>query len=95
MQHLKSYLYAAYGIERVNEMFGEIQEVILKSLFCVQTAIMNDKHCFELYGFDIIIDSDLKPWLLEVNSSPSLTATTQEDYELKFGLLDDCITVSE
>jgi len=26
-----------------------------------------------------------------VNSSPSLTATTQEDYELKFGLLDDCL----
>jgi len=28
-----------------------------------------------------------------VNSSPSLTATTREDYELKFGLLDDTLTV--
>ena len=28
-----------------------------------------------------------------MNSSPSLTATTREDYELKFGLLDDCLTV--
>ncbi|CAD7932003.1 unnamed protein product [Amoebophrya sp. A120] len=93
LQHLKSYLYTAYSRDEVNHMFHEIQEVILRSLFAVQGAIISDKHCFELYGFDVIVSSDLRPWLLEVNSSPSLTATTREDYELKFGLLDDTFTV--
>jgi len=93
LQGLKSYLYTAYSREQVNEMFHQIQEVVLRSLFAVQSAIISDKHCFELYGFDVIVSSDLRPWLLEVNSSPSLTATTREDYELKFGLLDDTLTV--
>ena len=28
--------------------------------------------CYKIFGFDIIIDEDLKPWLLEVNSFPSM-----------------------
>jgi len=40
-----------------------------------------------------MIDSNLKPWLIEVNASPSFTANTPVDYDLKSGLIDDVLNV--
>ena len=82
-----------YGAERTDQLFREIEEVVVYSLLAVQKVMINDKHCFEMYGYDVMIDDNLKPWLIEVNSSPSITADTPTDYELKFGLLDDVWTI--
>ncbi|CAD8194182.1 unnamed protein product [Paramecium pentaurelia] len=93
LQKLKLFLMTKYGQEKVQECFYNIQQLMIKSLQAVQKIIINDKHCFELYGFDILFDSSLKPWLLEVNASPSMTSNTPIDFELKCGLLDDVYTI--
>jgi hypothetical protein len=42
-----------------------------------------------LFGFDIILDEDLKPWILEVNLSPSLAFDSPLDFHIKSNLLVD------
>ncbi|XP_071882427.1 probable tubulin polyglutamylase TTLL9 isoform X3 [Anas platyrhynchos] len=93
IQQLRQYLTAKHGAGSVEVLFADMDNIFIKSLQSVQKVIISDKHCFELYGYDILIDRNLKPWLLEVNASPSLIASSQEDYELKCHLLKDTLHI--
>ncbi|EGR30323.1 tubulin-tyrosine ligase family protein, putative [Ichthyophthirius multifiliis] len=93
LQTLKLFMIQKFGQEKVSEAFFQVQNIIIKALLAVQKVIINDKRCFELYGFDVLFDANLKPWLLEINSSPSMTANTQIDSELKLSILDDTFTI--
>ena len=57
----------------------------------VAPVMVSDRHCYECYGYDIIVDNDLKPWLIEVNASPSLSSTTVADRIMKYRLINDII----
>ena len=74
-------------------LFQGIDQVIVHSLKSVQSVMINDRHCFECYGYDILIDADLKPWLVEVNASPSLSTTTESDRVTKLSLLRDIYNI--
>ncbi|KAL3133904.1 hypothetical protein ABBQ32_008359 [Trebouxia sp. C0010 RCD-2024] len=86
---LRLFLEATRGHAATSKLFDNIKSVIVGSLKACQNVMINDRHCFELYGYDIIIDRDLKPWLIEVNASPSLSATTQSDRLLKCKVIHD------
>jgi hypothetical protein len=46
-----------------------MDQLIIHSLKAVQNVMINDRHCFECYGYDVLIDADLKPWLVEVRQN--------------------------
>jgi hypothetical protein len=50
-------------------------------------------NCFELLGFDILIDTDLKPWLMEVNLSPSLACDSPLDLKIKHSCFVDMMNL--
>ena len=95
IRNLKLYMVSKHGLEVVNQLFEDIKDMMIRTLLSVQKIMINDKHCFELYGYDILIDQDFKPWLLEVNASPSLSAETKDDYDRKFSMLEDVINIIE
>ena len=71
-------------------LMRNIESIIMKTLCAVQPYLTHlykssqpDEHtnsmCFEVLGFDVILDSSLKPWILEVNHSPSFTTDSPLD----------------
>jgi tubulin polyglutamylase TTLL9 len=93
LNDIKLFMMSKYGIDRTNQAFGGVHKAIIKSLIAVQKLVANDKRSFELYGYDFLFDAKMKPWLLEVNGGPSMSANTDADSDLKIGLIDDVMTI--
>jgi len=49
--------------------------------------------CFEILGFDVLIDKYCKPWLLEVNQSPSFATDSDLDYKVKKQVILDTFRI--
>ena len=54
-----------------------------------KSSYSNNRQCFQILGFDIMLDKKLKPWLLEINESPSFNDDTEVDKKVKWGLIED------
>ncbi|EPZ33400.1 Tubulin-tyrosine ligase domain-containing protein [Rozella allomycis CSF55] len=72
----------ACGID-FKPIWCKIINIILLTIIPIAQEIPKVTNCFELYGFDIIIDQNLKPWILEVNFSPALTIDCDVDLQIK------------
>lgn len=93
VRNFRLYLEGTRGLAVTEKLFSDMHWLIVHSLKAVAPVMANDRHCFECYGYDIIIDNTLKPWLVEVNASPSLQSTTHNDRILKYKLIDNIISV--
>ncbi len=65
--------------------------LIVKSLVMVDDKMVYQPCCFELFGYDILIDENYRPWLIEVNASPSLARENSLDHRVKNHMMKDMI----
>ncbi|XP_019335248.1 probable tubulin polyglutamylase TTLL2 isoform X2 [Alligator mississippiensis] len=72
-------------------LWQRINNIVTLTLLAITPSVPLTHNCFELFGFDILIDDKFKPWLLEVNCSPALHLDCSIDATVKKGLLHDVI----
>jgi hypothetical protein len=77
----------------VGALWARIGDVVRRSLYAVHDVVPFQPNAFELLGYDIMVDAALKPWLIEVNSSPSLETDHPVDDAIKTRLVRDVATL--
>ncbi|XP_033000067.1 probable tubulin polyglutamylase TTLL2 [Lacerta agilis] len=72
-------------------LWQRINHIITLTLLAITPSVPFTSNCFELFGFDILVDDKMKPWLLEVNHSPGLHLDCATDAAVKRRLLHDIV----
>ncbi|CAH0731991.1 unnamed protein product, partial [Brenthis ino] len=90
LQTLFQYLKTEQKVD-VDTLWENIKDLVIKTIICGEASISSltkanvtsRYNCYELFGIDVLLDQDLKPWLLEVNISPSLHSASPLDTHVK------------
>jgi len=85
-----------------NSISHKIDDLIIKTIISIESNLRQNcknyigyrNSCYEIFGFDILIDSFLNPWLLEVNLSPSLNCDSPLDQKIKGELIAESLNIA-
>ncbi|CAL8371551.1 unnamed protein product, partial [Gadus morhua 'NCC'] len=100
LQALWQYL-GAKGIN-TTLIWDKIKDMVIKTIIAsdpyinslLKMHVRSPYSCHELFGFDIMLDDKLKPWVLEVNISPSLHSNTALDVTIKGQMIRDVLNLA-
>ncbi|XP_039749058.1 probable tubulin polyglutamylase TTLL2 [Pararge aegeria] len=70
-------------------VWQRIRALVTLTLLAQAAGTPPARNCFEFYGFDVLLDDTLKPWLIEVNLSPALAADCEADVIVKQPMLHE------
>lgn len=74
-------------------LWKKISDLCLKTLMVSEDSIPNQPNCFEVFGFDVIFDEDLRAWLIEVNASPAMAREHRLDEQIKEAMIHDTVKI--
>eukprot|EP00833_Pecoramyces_ruminatium_P017140 jgi/Orpsp1_1/1191172/evm.model.d7180000083931.1 len=100
LNETKTYIEKNYNIKFSN-IWNDINDIIIKTLISInhieiereKQYNLKSNNLYQLFGFDVIVDSNFKPWLLEVNGQPSLGIVEKSQKRLKYKLMIDIFNI--
>ncbi|XP_049840458.1 probable tubulin polyglutamylase TTLL2 [Schistocerca gregaria] len=87
LRQLRHYLHQAGHSDWL--LWQKVAALVVLTVLSHSPSVPTTANCFEFYGFDVLVDSSLRPWLLEVNLSPALGNDCDVDAAVKKPMLHD------
>ena len=88
----------------INELWERIDKVIVLSILAAHKFLVSGEawqcpkrgynRCFQVLGFDILLDEQVNPYVLEVNYRPSLDYYRGPERRMKVGMLSEAIRIA-
>ena len=83
-------------LEKFDKMIEHMKFLIQLSLKAVSKKLtkVNPVLCFEIFGYDFIVDNEFRPWILEINDNPGLCISSPVIEKIIPRMLDDAFRLT-
>lgn len=88
------YPHLQYSVQ--DTLMPELKKIIRHTMKAVRNKInlRGRKYCYEIFGYDFILDSKLRPFLLEVNTNPGMEESSPTCDELIPRMVEDSLRLT-
>lgn len=78
------------------DIYTKIKEIVKISTKSIKNKINSNErsHCFEIFGYDIMMDEDYNAYLIEINTNPGLEYSSPMMYEYLPRMIEDCLRLT-
>jgi hypothetical protein len=88
-------VYPELQLELEEHFVSRMKDIVIDCFMSVRTKMnANKRQCFEVFGFDFLIDEDMRTWLIEINTNPYLGTPSPDLEKMVPQMLNDCFKLT-